>query len=349
MASPEPRVPARAAAEKQPAASALVLVSDDEPGIRRLRRGKGFSYVHSGTNEPVNPRTVARIKALAIPPAWRDVWIARTAHGHIQATGRDARGRKQYIYHPDWRAARDGEKYARLAAFGKALRRIRNGVDTDLRRHGLVRRRVLAAVVALLDQTAIRIGNDQYARENGSAGLTTLQRANAQLSQSVVSLDFTAKGGKRQTISAREPRVARVLLHCSDVAGDWLFCYEDEGGAPHRITSADVNEYIRELSGADFSAKDFRTWHGTVAAARFLAEQPVPSTARELSRTLNAGYRAAAERLGNTPAVCRESYVHPQVPEAFESGRLQQGWSANRSRWARQQGDPAERLLLWLL
>lgn len=320
-----------------------------EPGIRRRRRGRGFIYRDDCTGGTPTDRARRRIRKLAIPPAWEDVWISRAPGAPLQATGRDSRGRKQYIYHADFRAARAEEKYARMLDFGRALRRMRARVAADLRRHGLPQRRILAAVVGLLDETALRVGNDAYARENGTAGLTTLHQSDIEIGRSRVTLDFVGKGGKRQTVSLSDPRIARVLAQCSDLPGDGVFSWTNGEPEAHRVTSAQVNDYIREISGCECTAKDFRTWHGSVAAAAALAEVPEPVSERQASRAIAAAMKVVAGRLGNTPAVCRDSYVHPAVLDAFRSGLLQHGWKVHRARWKRLRGDPAERLLLWLL
>ncbi len=323
--------------------------AEQRPGFRRVRRGRGFAYVDEITGESASSRARERIRDLAIPPAWVDVWISKDARGDLQVTGRDARGRKQYLYHPAYRTARSEEKYTRMLEFGRALRRTRNRVAADLRRHGLPRRRILAAVVGLLDETAVRVGNETYARENGTAGLTTLRQSDVEIGSSRVVLDFVGKGGKRHTIALSDPRIARVLAQCSDLPGDGVFSWTNGDSIPHRVTSDQVNDYIRQISGTECTAKDFRTWHGSVTAARALAEEPEPASERAAARAVNAALKLVAEKLGNTPSVCRESYVHPYVFEAFRSGVLQRGWAMHRARWRRQPGDPAERLLLWLL
>jgi DNA topoisomerase-1 len=319
------------------------------PGIERIRRGRGFTYRDERTGEPPPEATLERIRSLAIPPAWRDVWISSAERAPLQALGRDARGRQQYLYHPRFRDRRSEEKYARMLSFGRSLRRLRPTVAADLRRHDLGQRRVLAAVVQLLDATAARVGNESYARENGTMGLTTLERDNVEASASTVVLDFVGKGGKHHTISLRDPRVARVLERCAELPGDAAFPFVDEDNGCHRVTSSQVNAYIREAAGGDFTAKDFRTWHGSVCAVRELATQPVPESDRQAKRAIAGAMRGVAEQLGNTPAVCRASYVHPGILEAFSSGLLQEGWRANGSRWQRLPGDPSERHLLWLL
>lgn len=319
------------------------------PGIRRVRKGRGFAYTDEVTGEPASAGARDRIRKLAIPPAWVDVWINRNARGDLQATGRDARGRKQYLYHPAFRAARSEEKYARLLEFGRALPRARKAVAADLRRHGLPQRRILAAVVSLLDETAARVGNDEYARQNGTAGLTTLRQSDIEIGGSRVVLDFVGKGGKRHVIGLSDPRIARVLAQCADLPGEGVFSWTNGDSVPHRVTSDQVNNYIREVTRSGCTAKDFRTWRGSVLAAQSLAEEEAPASQRASARVVNAALEVVAKTLGNTPAVCRESYVHPYVLEAYESGLLQRGWAIHRTRWRRQAGDPSERLLIWLL
>lgn len=339
-----PRVPSATARPRKARATRF------RPGIRRLRSGRGFTYVNDSATDRLVPVTEReRIRALAIPPAWQDVWINPSARARIQATGRDAKGRKQYIYQAAFRAARSDEKYSRLAGFGRALPKLRTTVAADLRRHGLPQQRVLAALVVLLDQTAIRVGNDEYARQNGTAGLTTLERANVEVSTSRITFDFVGKGGKRHTISLRDPRVARVLNRCGELPGDSAFGCVDAFGVPRRVTSEQVNEYIRKVTGEKFTAKDFRTWHGSVTAAKLLANEPQPVSERAAARTINVAMRGVAELLGNTPSVCRESYVHPAVLDAYRSGRLQETWRVHAARWRRLSGDPSERLFLSIL
>lgn len=327
----------------------LSWTSDSSPGLRRVRKGRGFCY-YDPSGERVNDAGVlSRVRSLAVPPAWVDVWIAPDPTGHIQATGRDARGRKQYVYHPRWREHRDATKYSRMLEFGRALPRIRKAVDRDLRRRSLSRRRVTAAVVSLLDQTSIRVGSEQYARQNGTFGLTTLRRRSARVSRSALRLRFPGKGGKPHEVAITSPRVARVVAGCGDLPGQLLFQYTDEGGAPHPVSSNDVNDYLRETGGGNFTAKDFRTWSGSTLAAGILAIEPRPGTEAEAKATLKQMLVAVSRRLGNTPTVCRQCYVHPLVVESYYSGELQRGWSRNHCAWARSERDPAERLLLWLL
>jgi DNA topoisomerase-1 len=242
----------------------LRYVSDAMPGIRRRRAGRGFTYAGTDGRRLTDRRVLARIRALAIPPAWTDVWICPIARGHLQATGRDARGRKQYRYHARWREVRDEAKYGRMVAFGQALPRIRRRVEADLALPGLPRERVLAAVVRLLEKTAVRVGNEEYARENRSFGLTTLRNRHAEVGTSRIRFRFRGKGGKETEVELNDRRLARIVARCQELPGQALFTYLDEDGEPRTVDSADVNEYLREISGEEFTAKDFRTWAGTV-------------------------------------------------------------------------------------
>jgi DNA topoisomerase-1 len=305
------------------AEAGLHYVTDTAPGIRRKRAGPGFSYLGPDGKRITDRATLVRIKHLVIPPAWTDVWICPDPRGHLQATGRDARGRKVYLYHPRWRAVRDAAKYERLAAFGEALPRIRERVEADLRKHGLPREKVLAAVVKLLEETSIRVGNDEYRRENGSVGLTTMLDDNAQLLGDRVRFDFVGKHGKQHKIELNDRRLARIVKRCQDLPGQELFQYLDEDGNRHAIGSADVNEYIKQISGGDFTAKDFRTWNGTVLAMRYLRVCQRPSSATAGKRQVSGAIKNVARELGNTPAVARRAYVHPVVVNAYLEGYLE--------------------------
>ena len=303
-------------------AAGLRYVSDRRPGIRRRRRGKGFQYLAPDGSTVHDRETLDRIRGLAVPPAWTEVWICTAANGHLQATGRDARGRKQYRYHPRWREVRDETKYHRMLAFGEALPRIRREVSKHLARTTLSRERVLAAVVRLLDETTIRVGNDEYARENDSYGLTTIRDSHVEVEGSRLSFRFRGKSGKQHDISIDDPRVARVVRGCQDLPGQELFAYIDDDGDVVDVDSADVNEYLREISGADFTAKDFRTWTGTVLAAWALNDLGAFTSKREANRKIVAAVETVAQQLGNTPAVCRACYVHPDVFDAHLDGTL---------------------------
>jgi DNA topoisomerase I len=301
----------------------LHWVTDTAAGISRRRRGSSFSYLKDGT--PIRDhQTLARIRALAVPPAWTDVWICPDPNGHIQATGRDARKRKQYRYHERWREIRDSNKYDRTIAFAQALPHIRARVDSDLRLRGLVRNRVLAAMVRLLDLTLIRVGNPEYAKDNKSYGLTTMRSSHVVIEGDAIRLSFRGKGGKRVAAEAHDRRVATVMQRCTSLPGEELFQYVDEDGEPHAVTSDDVNAYLREIAGDDFSAKDFRTWAGTVITAHALRTSGPSATAADEKRHVIEAVSEAAAQLGNTVAVCRRCYVHPQVFEAYGDGTLLQ-------------------------
>lgn len=300
----------------------LRYVSDTAPGIRRVKAGTGFRYVKPDGSALKDPREVARIRALAIPPAYTDVWISPDPRGHLQATGRDARGRKQYRYHPKWRETRDATKFDRMLAFSRVLPAIRRRVAQDLGRPGLPREKVLATVVRLLESTAIRVGNDEYAKSNRSYGLTTLRNRHVAVKGRAVEFEFRGKAGKVHRASVSDPRLARVIARCQAIPGEELFQYLDEDGTRHPVDSGDVNDYLRAVSGGEFTAKDFRTWNGTLLAlAELRAEVAAESvTARE--RQLVAVIDRVAERLNNTRAVCRRYYVHPALLEAFRAGTL---------------------------
>jgi DNA topoisomerase-1 len=303
-------------------AAGLRHVTDQSPGIRRQKWGSTFRYFGPDDLPIRDPQDLARIKALAIPPAWTEVWICARSDGHLQATGRDARGRKQYRYHPRWRDVRDETKYGRMLEFGRALPRIRERVEKDLARAGLPRERVAAAIVRLLERTLIRVGNEEYARANGSYGLTTLRDDHVDLTTTAVRFVFRGKSGKDYEIDLHDRRLARIVRRCRDLPGQVLFQYLDEHGNPHSIGSADVNHYLHDVTGQEFTAKDFRTWFGTVLAAHELLNCEPGKTERERTHQVVRAVEAVAERLGNTPAICRRCYVHPLVIEAFEDGRL---------------------------
>lgn len=295
----------------------LRYVSDDVPGITRRRVGKGVTFLGAEGRRIVDAAVLARIRRLAIPPAWTQVWICPQPNGHIQVTGRDQRGRKQYRYHDDWRATRDATKYGRMIAFGRALPRIRARVARDLRQRGLGRDRVLAAIVGLLETTLIRVGNDEYARENGSFGLTTLRNRHAHVRGAKITFSFTGKSGKKHEIDLKEPRLAAIVERMQDLPGQELFGYVAEDGGVIDVKSDDVNAYLREVAGEEFSAKDFRTWAGTVLAARMLAVAAAEPEHRFTKKNLAAVVKGVAERLGNTPSVCRKCYIHPAVLDAY--------------------------------
>jgi DNA topoisomerase-1 len=297
--------------------------SDDvaDPGIRRLRHGKHFRYADADGHPVRQPATLSRIRALAIPPAWTDVWIAADPVGHIQATGRDARKRKQYRYHVEWRRVRDEAKYGRLVAFCHALPKLRAAVDRDLSCPCLCKRKVVATIVALLERAQLRIGNDEYTRHNGSYGATTLRDRHAKISGNTLELSYRGKSGIDRRVRVTDRRLARIVRSCRDLPGQRLFQYID-GDAIRPITSTDVNAYVREVSDGPFTAKDYRTWAATLGAAMLFCMIERPRTAREHKRSLCRVIEAVAERLGHKPAVCRASYIHPRVIEDFESDRL---------------------------
>jgi DNA topoisomerase-1 len=300
----------------------LRYINDLTPGISRRRAGRGFSYTDPQGVAVRDPETIARIRALAIPPAWTDVWICPSARGHLQATGRDARGRKQYRYHAGWREVRDGTKYARLPSFARMLPQIRAQVEKDLSLPGLPRDKVLAAVIRLLEATLIRVGNKEYARDNDSFGLTTMRNRHVDVSGQTLQFEFLGKGGKRHRVDIRDPRLARIIGRCQEIPGHELFQYEDEDGQHRTVESADVNEYLRRHAGDDFSAKDFRTWAGTVLMVEALLDMGPASSERQAKRKLVRGIEAVAARLGNTPAICRAYYVHPAVIDGYGDGSL---------------------------
>jgi len=303
-------------------AAGLRYVSDHQPGIRREQSGDEFAYIGVDGKSIDNPKVLDRIKGLGIPPAWTDIWISPLANGHIQATGRDAKGRKQYRYHPHWREVRDENKYERMIAFAEALPKIRGQVTRDLARHGLPREKVLATVVALLDATHIRIGNQEYARENDSYGLTTMQHEHVDVHGNRVHFEFRGKSGKDHSVDVRDRRLARIVKQCEELPGHELFQYLDDDGQRHAIESNDVNEYLHRASEDHFTAKDFRTWAGTVVAAGALQAVGAFESQTQAKHNIVEAVKAAAQHLGNTPAICRRCYVHPGVLEAYLSGSL---------------------------
>src|SRR4051812_42366512 len=305
-------------------AGGLRYVSDESPGFGRQRAGKGFRYFHTSGKELRDPAHLGRIKSLAIPPAWTDVWICPVANGHLQATGRDARGRKQHRYHPRWREVRDDTKYNRMIAFAKLLPKIRKRVAQDLKLSGLQRNKVLATIVKLLELSLIRVGNDEYARDNNSYGLTTMKDRHAKIRGAKIVFDFRGKSGKDHTIEIEEPRLAKIVKNCQDLPGQELFQYVDEEGQRQDVRSEDVNEYLREIVGDDYTAKDFRTWAGTVLAAIALRELKKFDTQAEAKKNIVRAIENVAERLGNTPSVCRKCYIHPAVVNSYLEGTMLQ-------------------------
>jgi DNA topoisomerase-1 len=300
----------------------LHYTCDTEPGYHRLRRGVGFVY-HNGSKRLVRAeRLLERFVTLRIPPAWTDVWICADELGHLQATGRDARGRKQYRYHDRWRTTRDRLKFTRMIRFAEALPRIRRRIARDLRRPGLDRQKVLAAMARLLDQAQLRVGGEEYARQNGSFGLATIKSRHAKVNGSEMKIAFRGKSGKMREVRLEDALLARIVRKCQELPGQDLFQYLDEEGRVCDVRSQDVNEYVRTASGGDFTAKDFRTWAATILALTCLTSAKLPDSQSGRKQTIAEALRTVATQLGNTPAVCRKSYVHPGVLEAFQAGRL---------------------------
>ena len=295
----------------------LQYVSDERPGYSRRAKGKHFQYFDTEGKLIRDEQRLCRIKRLAIPPAWTNVWICPSLNGHVQATGRDARGRKQYRYHERWREVRDENKFERLAQFAKALPDIRRRVAQDFKLPGLARRKVLATIVRLLERTFIRSGNEEYARENKSFGLTTLKNRHVKVRGAEVRFRFRGKSKRPHEVDVTDRRVAKVIAKCQDLPGQDLFQYVDEDGEVQDVTSQDVNQYLREIAGEDFTAKDFRTWGGTVLAAMALSTQEDFQTKKQAKSNIKIAICAVAELLGNTPAVCRKCYVHPMIVEAY--------------------------------
>lgn len=310
--------------ERDAAAEGLVYVSDDQPGLHRRRHGKGFVYLDARGRRITRSAVIDRIHQLAIPPAYADVWICTNPRGHLQATGRDARGRKQYRYHPRWRRVRDGGKFSHMAEFGEALPRIRRRVRGDLALSGWPKEKVLALVVRLLDETLIRVGNEVYTADNGSFGLTTLRSRHLHVEAGALRLSFRAKSGQRSDVTLENKRLAHLLRRVQQLPGQRLFQYLDEQGQRHAIDSGMVNDYLREAAQGNFTAKDFRTWAGTVQAAGLLAGTPLPAdaTERSMQEAINHVVREVATLLRNTPKVCRASYIHPKVFTGWASGEL---------------------------
>ena len=300
----------------------LRYISDDGPGVHRRRAGKGFSYTGPDGERITDAGHVAWFKSLAIPPAWTDVWISPIRRGHIQATGRDARGRKQYRYHPRWREVRDEAKYGRSIEFARALPKIRRRTDRDLRRRGLPREKVLALVVRLLEATLIRVGSDEYARKNRSFGLSTMRTRHVEVTGAAIRFAFRGKGGKDHEIGMRDRRLARLVKQVQELPGQELFQYLDADGRRQGLSSDDVNEYLREITGEPFTAKDFRTWAGTVAASLALNEFLEVDDEAGRKKAIVEAIESVAEQLGNTPAVCRACYVHPELLGAYLDGTM---------------------------
>lgn len=314
---PIPDDPIRAARE-----AGLVYVSDDDLGITRLRSGRGFRYRSAHGRTVRDRKELARIKALAVPPAWRSVWICPSPRGHLQATGRDERGRKQYRYHPLWRQTRDRTKYDRMIAFGEALSAMRRRIREDLASSGLPREKVLATVLQIIDLTYVRVGSPRYARENRSYGMTTMRGSHVDVNGGTIRFEFRGKGGKLHSVDVRDARLAKIIKQCQEIPGQQLFQYFDENGERRQTNSDDVNAYLQEIAGQEFTAKDFRTWAGSVLALRALASRDPADSEREARQSVNEAIEEVADALGNTVAVCRQCYVHPAVVEAFMEGEL---------------------------
>jgi DNA topoisomerase IB len=331
--------PAAEAGAKSAAATGLRYVSGESPGLRRRRKGSRFEYLRADGRILRAPAELKRIAALAIPPAYRNVWICPDPRGHLQATGRDARGRKQYRYHPRWRVVRDRAKFDRMVDFGRALPALRRRLARDLAAPGLPREKVIAVIVRMLDSTRARIGNPEYARDTNSFGLSTLRNRHVRfVRDGRLLLKFRGKGGAPHEIVIDDRRLARIVKRCQDLPGQQLFQYLDDEGRRCPVGSADVNDYLREAMGGDFTAKDFRTWGATVQAIRLLSRMPHPERPSERAfRSAIAGVVAqVAESLNNTPAVCRKSYINPAVFEAWRAGRLKQQPPGSRALTKRQ-------------
>ena len=300
----------------------LRYVSDEQPGIRRRKAGKGFTYVKPGGSKVDDEATLKRIKTLAVPPAWTDVWICPHANGHIQATGRDAKGRKQYRYHARFREVRDGTKYEHMMAFAQALPAIRAKLKEHMALRGLPREKVLATVVHLLESTLIRVGNDDYVKQNKSYGLTTLRNKHVKVDGSELRFAFKGKSGKTWNLQVKDRRIAKIVRACQELPGQDLFQYIDEDGVQRDVTSADVNAYLKEITGQEVTAKDFRTWAGTVLAALALKEFETFDTQAKAKKNVRAAIERVASKLGNTPTICRKCYIHPEIMSSYVEGSL---------------------------
>ena len=308
--------------EKSAQVVGLRYVTHTQPGISRERCGPGFRYRSAESKVVRDRHTLQRISSLVIPPAWAEVWICPLDHGHLQATGRDERGRKQYLYHPRWREIRDQTKYDRLLDFARALPGIRKQLRRDLKREGLGREKVLATVVRLLEVSLIRVGNEEYARDNKSYGLTTMKNRHATVRGAKIKFQFRGKSGQEHVVEVEDRRVARIVRACQELPGQELFQCVDEAGQKHHVDSGDVNDYLREIAGRDFTAKDFRTWAGTIYTASELRRLGPVDSETGLKENIVAAVKATAQSLGNTPAVCRKSYIHPAIIEAYLDGSL---------------------------
>ncbi len=312
----------QAGAIESASAVGLRYVSDAQAGIKRLKAGKAFRYIDASGKAVRNVTLLKRIRSLVIPPAWRDVWICPLDNGHLQATGRDARGRKQSRYHPLWREVRDATKYDHMIQFAGVMPKVRQRVLRDMARPGLSREKVLATIVRLMDLTFIRVGNEEYAKENGSFGLTTLQDKHARVEKERIHFTFRGKSGKTHAIQIEDRHLARIVQHCQDIPGQDLFQFLDANGQRRDVTSGDVNDYLRQIAGADFTAKDFRTWAGTVLTAQALKTTAEFKTQAQAKRNIKQAIDIVAQKLGNTPAVCRKCYIHPFVLDGYMKGRM---------------------------
>jgi DNA topoisomerase-1 len=352
---PQQEIAAPATAEPKEAAAAVGLryISDARPGIRRRRSGKSFSYLTPEGTRLADEAALKRIRKLAVPPAWTDVWICPFADGHLQATGRDDRGRKQYRYHPRFREVRDSTKYEHVIAFAEALPTLRKKIREHMALSGLPRDKVLATVVYLLDKTLIRVGNDDYAKHNKSYGLTTLKNRHVAVNGSEVSFHFVGKSGKEWAAKIRDRRVAAIIRACQELPGQELLQYRDDDGTIQDVTSGDVNDYLRQITGRDVTAKDFRTWAGTVLAVMALREADAIGGKAKPNRRLRSAIEQVAARLGNTPAICRKCYVHPEVVSCYLDGTLIRDLARHvPKRWRRKSADsltPEETAVLALL
>ncbi|KAA9332864.1 DNA topoisomerase IB [Adhaeribacter soli] len=300
----------------------LRYIPDTKPGISRTQRKDGFVYTDAKGNPVTDERTLARIKKLVIPPAWIDVWICASPNGHLQATGRDTKGRKQYIYHPEWNQSRNQTKFGRMLAFGSMLPQIRQAIEADLRSHGLSRRKITAIALNLMDQSLIRVGNRYYAQSNQSYGLTTLRDKHVKISGAEIKFEFVGKKGVAHTISIKDKRLAQLVKKCRDIPGYDLFQYYDENGDRRTLESGDINHYLKEVTQTDFSAKDFRTWGGTVRMVECLESKLHESPETDKEKLVKEAFKTVAKGLGNTPSVCSKYYVHPQVIDLFKTDKL---------------------------
>jgi DNA topoisomerase I len=323
--SPPIATPGLARLREAAKAAGLRYISDSRPGITRVRARPGFGYSHPDGSKVSDEETLTRIRKLAIPPAYENVWICPDPNGHLQAVGRDARGRKQYRYHPRWREVRDEGKYGKMLLFGKALPRIRAQVQKDLARHSMPREKVLAVIICLLETTLMRVGNEEYAKTNKSYGLTTLRNRHVKLEGgSRICFDFRGKHGAEHHVDLRDKRLASIVRRCQELPGQELFQYLDDNGTPHAVGSEDVNEYLRAIAGAEITAKDFRTWAATNLAALALRELETFDSQTKAKRNVMQAVEAVSKMLGNTPAICRKCYIHPAVFDGYLDGSLLQ-------------------------